>query len=238
MRPLLLVPLLLAPVHAPLALSARTTPRTYGQAPLRILAVERRGMPPYEEGAPRLYRLDGGENRGLQVGDRLQIRRVGEGFLGHLKVVEVRAEWAMAALEANAVGYPLRGDMVIREELAPLPALPQFQDRPPLAAPAPAKGSSAEAPPQEGLLWFLPVSRELSPAGLGKLAGWVQAWGTGGRWTVQIPEDDRVAEAMREARFESLKEALLRLGVQEVAREGGDRKAEGANHPAWVRRWD
>lgn len=218
-----------------LLLAALPTP---AQAPLRIVSVERRGMPPYEESLPRLYRLDGGENRGLHVGDRLQLRRPGEGYLGHLKVVEVRAEWAMAALEPNAVAYPLRGDMVVREDLAPLPAplrLPEASAPPP---PVPAKGSTAEAPPQEGLLWFLPTSRELSPAGLGKLAGWVQAWGAEGRWAVQIPEDPRVAEAMAEARFESLKEALGRLGVHEVERQGGARPAEGGNHPVWVRRWD
>lgn len=224
MRILLLASLLMLPLGA--------------QAPLRIVAVERRGIPPYEEGTPRLYRLDGGENRGLHLGDRLQIRRLGEGYLGHLKVVELRAEWALASLEANAVGYPLRGDMVIREELTALPGLPAFGGRPHLEAPAPAKGSSAEAPPQEGLLWFLPVSREVSPAGLGKLAGWVQAWGASGRWAVQVPEDERVAEAMREARFESLKEALLRLGVHEVERQGGVRKQDGDNHPIWIRRWD
>ncbi|HJW32142.1 MAG TPA: hypothetical protein VJ505_02140 [Holophagaceae bacterium] len=224
MRFLLLVLLLLGPLGA--------------QAPLRILSVERRGMPPYEDSAPRLYRLDGGENRGLHLGDRLQIRRTGEGYLGHLKVVELRAEWALASLEPNAMGYPLRGDMVIREELSPIPGTPAFPDRPLMQPPAPAKGSSAEAPPQEGLLWFLPVSRELSPAGLGKLAGWVQAWGATGRWAVQLPDDDRVAEAMREARFHALKEALEHLGVHGVERQGGARPQEGANHPVWIRRWD
>lgn len=208
------------------------------QAPLRIVSVERRGMPPYEENLPRLYRLDGGENRGLHVGDRLQLRRTGEGYLGHLKVVEVRAEWAMAALEPNAVAYPLRGDMVVREDLAPLPGGLRLTEGPPLPPPAPAKGSTAEAPPLEGLLWFLPASRELSPAGLGKLAGWVQAWGVEGRWAIQIPEDGRVTEALAEARFESLKGALEHLGVHAVERQGGARPAEGNNHPVWIRRWD
>ncbi|HJV23915.1 MAG TPA: hypothetical protein VJ570_14525 [Holophagaceae bacterium] len=223
--------------HVPLLLLLALAPLP-GQAPLRIVSVERRGMPPYEESTPRLYRLDGGENRGLHLGDRLQIRRMGEGYLGHLKVVEVRAEWAMAALEANALAYPLRGDMVIREDLPSLPALPAFPDRPPLPAPAPAKGSSPEAPPQEGLLWFLPMSRELSPAGLAKLAGWVQAWGPSGRWAVQIPEDARVVGPMRDARFEVLKEALAQLGVAEVQRLGGARSQEGPNHPVWIQRRD
>ncbi|HJV89303.1 MAG TPA: hypothetical protein VJ623_03280 [Holophagaceae bacterium] len=229
MRSSLLIPLLLAFL---------ATPGARAQAPLRILSVERRGVPPYEETTSRLYRLDGGENRGLHLGDRLQIRRLGEGYLGHLKVVEVRAEWAMAALEANALSYPLRGDMVIREDLPALPPLPAFPEGPPLPAPAPAKGSSPEAPPQEGLLWFLPTSRDLSPAGLAKLAGWVQAWGASGRWAVQLPEDARVAEAMQEARFEVLREALAKLGVQEVQRLGGTRIQAGANHPVWIQRRD
>jgi len=205
---------------------------------MRIQAVERRGLPPYEETATRLYRLDGGENRGLRTGDRLQVRRTGEGTLAHLRVVEVRAEWSRAALDQTLADYPLRGDLVTREDLPALPGLPALA--PDLASTPPAvpKAETPEAPPQEGLLWFLPTSRELSPAGEAKLAAWVEAWGRTGRWGVLVPDDDRVAEVLRAARFESLREALARLGVTGVSRHGGTRRVEGVNHPLWIQRWD
>ena len=209
-----------------------------GQAPLRIQSVERRGLPPYEESATRLYRLDGGENRGLRSGDRLLVRRPGEGPLAHLRVVEVRAEWAMATLDQTLATYPLRGDLVMREELPALPPFPSFGDATVLPPPRPALGSSAEAPPQEGLLWFLPGSRELSPAGEAKLAAWVDAWGREGRWSILLPEDDRVAEALKHARFEALREALARRGVFSVARKDEARKADGPNHPLWIQHRD
>lgn len=205
---------------------------------MRIQAVERRGLPPYEEAASRLYRLDGGQDRGLRVGDRLLVRRSGEGTLAHLRVVEVRAEWALASLDQTLAAYPLRGDLVVREDLPPLPSFPALAGPETLAAPDPIQDGPGEAPPREGLLWFLPASRDLSPAGEAKLATWVEAWGRTGRWAVQIPEDDRVAEALRAARFESLREALARLGVTRVERLGGDRPGEGPNHPLWIQHWD
>lgn len=222
----------------PLASIALLPALLLGQAPLRIQTVERRGLPPYEEASTRLYRLDGGENRGLRSGDRLLVRRAGEGTLAHLRVVEVRAEWALATLDQSLAAYPLRGDLVVREELPALPALPAFGDAAVPPPPRPALGSSAEAPPQEGLLWFLPDSRALSPAGEAKLTAWVEAWGREGRWSVLIPEDTRVAEPMKTARFEALREALARHGVAQVERRRANRGAEGPNHPLWIQHWD
>ncbi len=205
-----------------------------GQAPLRIQSVDRRGLPPYDEGSPRLYRLDGGENRGLRAGDRLRVRRPGEGTLAHLRVVEVKAEWSLAALDQILADYPLKGDLVVREDLPPLPTLPVLGPAPTLGTPEAAVGSSMEAPPREGLLWFLPGTRDLSPAGEGKLAAWVEAWGREGHWAVLLPEED----ALREARFESIREALARLGVHEAANQTASRKAEGPNQPAWIQHRD
>src|SRR5664279_4108118 len=93
------------------------------QAPLHIVSVERRGLPPYES-TDRTYGLDGGQNRGLKVGDRLMVKRVGEALpLGHLRVTEVRGERAGATFEPAGTAYPMKGDLAIREVLLRIPKL-------------------------------------------------------------------------------------------------------------------
>lgn len=145
------------------------------QVPLHILAVERKGPPPYEA-ADRIYRLDGGQNRGLRVGDRLLVKRSGEPrAIGHLRVVEVRGEQCEARFEPSGSVYPMKGDLVLRAELKwPPVAGPLDVDPLPMTSPP---APSSEAPPQEGLLFFLPQQADLSPAGLKKLEAWVRAWG-------------------------------------------------------------
>ena len=58
------------------------------QAPFHIIAVERRGLPPYES-TDRTYALDGGQNRGLKVGDRLMVKRVGEALPLGLSLIHI-----------------------------------------------------------------------------------------------------------------------------------------------------
>lgn len=206
------------------------------QAPLHIVSVERRGSPPYEA-ADRTYGLDGGQDRGLKVGDRLIVKRLGEAIpLGHLRVTEVRGERAGASFEPAGAGYPMKGDLAIREELRQIPALARLNEEPlPLAA---LPRASSEAPPREGLLYFLPQRAELSPAGLKKLEAWIREWGAEGRWAVQVPAAKGLKPALQRQRAESLQAALGMLGVRSVLVETEPRTADGKYDPAWVRRWN
>jgi hypothetical protein len=206
------------------------------QAPLHIVSVERRGLPPYEA-ADRIYGLDGGQDRGLRVGDRLIVRRTGEPTaLGHLRVTEVRAERSEARYEPASATFPMKGDLALREELPKLPDMPRSgADSLQLIPPA---HPSVEAPPREGVLFFLPQRVDLSPVGLKKMGDWVQAWGPGGRWAVQVPTAKALKPASQKQRAESLKAALRALGVDQVKVETDPRTTEGRYDPAWVRHWD
>jgi len=206
------------------------------QTALRILAVERRGLPPYEA-TDRVYRLDGGQDRGLRVGSRLVVKRAGEArALGQLWVIEVHPDQAVARFEARAALAPMKGDLALPEESKGLPEaaagdtdrLPSIQ--PPLSSP--------EAPPREGILFFLPQRAELSQAGLKKLEGWVEQWGVEGRWAIQVPSARALAPALQQQRAEALLAALRALGIQQVRLETGPRTAEGKYDPTWIRHWD
>jgi hypothetical protein len=200
------------------------------------VAVERKGLPPYEA-ADRIYRLDGGLDRGLRVGHRLTVRRSGEPKpLGHLRVSEVRGAYAEARFEPAEAGYPMKGDLVWHEELGGMPAFPVL-DADPMPVPA-RPGAAPEAPPREGLLFFLPQRAELSPAGQQKLRAWVEAWGASGRWVVQVPATRALKPALQKQRAESLQSALRSLGIEHAAVESGPRAAEGKYDPAWIRHWD
>ena len=206
------------------------------QAPFHIISVERRGLPPYEA-ADRTYGLDGGQNRGLKVGDRLLVKRIGEPLpLGHLRVTEVRGEWAGAAFEPAADGYPMKGDLAIREELLHMPEVTRLNAEPiPVAA---APRPAAVAPPQEGILYFLPQQAELSPAGLKKLETWIAEWGTRGRWVLQVPSAKALKPALQKLRVQALQAALHSLGIEQVAVETLPRTSDGKFDPAWIRHWD
>jgi hypothetical protein len=206
------------------------------QTALRITAVERRGLPPYEA-SDRVYRLDGGQDQGLRVGSRLVVKRPGEtGTLGRLCVVEVHPDQAVARLEPRATFAPMKGDLALPEEKKELPTvgagdterLPSIE--PPLPSP--------EAPPREGVLFFLPQQAELSQAGLKKLEGWVEQWGAEGRWAIQVPAAKALAPALQQQRAEALLAALRALGIREAKLETGPRTVEGKYDPTWVRHWD
>jgi hypothetical protein len=96
-------------------------------AHLRVVAVVRQGLPPYEDG-DRLYRIEGKGASFLRVGEKLLLQRKGEASdLGKLKVVEIHGDFALAALEDLGETYPLKGDLVFRiEPLSPLPLLPSM----------------------------------------------------------------------------------------------------------------
>lgn len=222
MRRLILLPVLLVG-----ALGAET--------PLRIVGVERRGPPPFE-GVDRVYRLDGGKDRGLRPGLRLAVCRPGLARpLGHLRLTEVREAEAEGRFETAEGAFPLKGDQVRRVDLRGLPAFPALEEALPVPAPP---GAPMGAPPQEGLLFFLPQQTELSPAGQKKLEAWVAAWGMGGRWVVQVPASRGLRPELQKRRAEALQAALKALGVGAAQVESGPRTAEGRHDPAWVRHWD
>lgn len=210
------------------------------QASFRVVAVERRGPPPYEP-ADRVYQLDGGAARGLQVGARLKVKRPGAPtVLGHLRVTELRGDRAEARfepqVESSASTYPMKGDLALLEELKWMPGAPPLEVEPmtPPAQPL----AAAVAPPREGLLYFLPQRADLSPAGQKKLETWVQAWGAGGRWAVLVPTAKALKPALQKQRADTLQAALRALGVAQVAVERDPRTADGKHDPAWIRHWD
>ncbi len=206
------------------------------QTALRILAVERRGLPPYEA-SDRVYRLDGGQDHGLRVGSRLVVRRTGEvRTLGQLWVIEVHPDQAIARFEAREALAPMKGDFALPEERKGLPSTGLVEpDRlSPVSGPLP----TPEAPPREGILFFLPQQAELSRAGLKKLEGWVEQWGVEGRWAIQVPTARALTPALQQQRAEVLLAALRALGIQQVKLETGPRTAEGKYDPTWIRHWD
>lgn len=205
------------------------------EGPFRVVAVVRRGPPPYEP-AGRIYRLDGGLARGLRAGARLAVRREGtRSPLGHLKVVAVREGEAEATF-TSAGGQPMKGDTAWPVVLEALPALSGPPPDPPPFPSAPRL--VPEAPPREGLLYFLPQRADLSPAGRQKLRAWVRSWGVGGRWMVQVPAGQALSPSLQAQRAGALLEALRALGVEAVVLETRPRPAEGTFDPVWVRHWD
>jgi len=206
------------------------------QVALHIIGVERQGLPPYDQEG-RIYRLDGGQDRGLRVGGRLVVKHPGDiHALGHLWVTVVQAHQAETRFEPNASAYPMKGDLALVEVLRWMPsALPLEEARLPLLEPP---RSAPEAPPREGVLYFLPQQAELSVAGVKKLESWVEQWGAGGRWVIQVPATKALSPALQQQRADALKAALRSLGIEQVALEKQPRTAEGKYDPAWVRHWD
>jgi hypothetical protein len=206
------------------------------QAPFHIVAVEHRGLPPYES-EDRVYTLDGGADRGLRVGDRMLVKRVGQvQALGHLWVTEVQGGRAGGRYEPLDETYPMRGDLALLEVLKWMPGAGRLDPDPLPAVPSP--DSTSGAPPREGVLYFLPGQAELSPAGVKKLEGWVAEWGRGGQWGLQVPMAKSSKLTLQKQRAEALATALRALGLERVALETAPRAGEGKNDPAWVRHWD
>jgi hypothetical protein len=206
------------------------------QAPFTIASVDRVGPPPYESEG-RIYRLDAGQNRGVRVGERLAVRRPGQPRpLGHLQVVTVGAEVAGTVFLPSAGDWPMKGDLVTREELAGLPTWAEV-DIEPLPVPLAPKPGMA-APPREGLIYFLPQRADLSPAGRKKVESWVQHWGVEGRWVVQIPLSKALKPTLQKQRADALLTALRELGVHEVEWHKEARAHDGPYDPSWVLHWD
>lgn len=196
--------------------------------PLQVVGVVRSGMPPYDE-AERLYRLEGQGARTLHLNEYLTLRRAGEQRpLGRLQVTALKDEYALAKLTTPGETYPLKGDLIVRHEMAAgLPVFPGMtlltRLRPPgefalrtLHIKIP-KSPSTEKFHQE-TIYFLKGNAELSPAAQIKLKVWVESWGLEGRWILRVPEDPQIPESLSQARVEALKKALSLLGVSGIER--------------------
>lgn len=206
------------------------------QAPLHIVSVERRGLPPYEA-TDRVYGLDGGLPQGLHVGDRLRVKRAGDfQFIGRLWITELRGDHSAARFEPVGATFPMKGDLVFPEVLLWPPAARPLNEEPLALVQAPLV--TAEAPPREGIIYFLPQQAEVSPAGVRKLEAWVKAWGVTGRWSVQVPAAKALSPALLKQRAESLQAALRALGIQQVGVETEARSLESKFDPTWIRHWD
>lgn len=206
------------------------------QAPLHIVSVERRGLPPYEA-ADRVYGLDGGVPQGLHVGDRLRVKRAGDfQFIGRLWITELRGDHSAARFEPAGSSFPMKGDLVFPDVLLWPPAVRPLNQEPLEVVPAPL--ATAEAPPREGIIYFLPQQAEVSPAGVRKLEAWVKAWGAAGRWSVQVPAAKALSGSLLKQRAESLQAALRALGIQQVGVETEARALESKFDPTWIRHWD
>jgi hypothetical protein len=130
----------------------------------------------------------------------------------------------------------MKGDLALREELKWMPAAGPLDPEPLPVVPPPA--TTAEAPPKEGILFFLPQRADLSLAGLKKLETWVETWGAEGRWVIQVPTAKALKPALQKQRAESLQTALRTMGIERVKLESDPRTAEGKYDPAWIRHWD
>lgn len=102
-----------------------------GPASLRVVAVVRKGLPPYEEN-DRLYRVEGKGCALLKVEETLILRRMGEKRSpGKLRVMEAHWDHALACLLEGGETYPLIDDLALRidppEPLPPMPASAPMQ---------------------------------------------------------------------------------------------------------------
>lgn len=206
------------------------------QSPFLIVSVDRIGSPPYEPES-RVYRLNGGTNRSLKVGEWLTVRRPGrERPLGHLRVLTVGTEEAGTAFVPLGDTWPMKGDLVWRDPLPGVPAVTKTDDFPSALPPPPIAG--AVAPPREGLIYFLPKRADLSPAGRVKVVGWVQGWGVAGRWVIQMPTGKAFQPALQKQRAEALLATLRECGVPTAEIQSLARIQEGPHDPSWILHWD
>lgn len=187
---------------------------------LRVVEVERPGMPPFPPGE-RIYRLAGIGAERLRHGDRIDLEREDSGaFTGRVEVVGFRRGAVLARLVTPGETFPLLGDVAQRLDFKPLPETPQWLAEevkwPAEAWLHPRPVALPEGPTRREPLYFLPGDPALSPAGIEKLAGWVKAWGTFGSWTLEYPEQAGLDPGLIRARTEGLRTRLGTLGIPRV----------------------
>ena len=210
-------------------------------SPLRVAAVLRTGLPPYD-GGTKVYRLEGPGCAVLKVGESLVLKREGERrSLGRLEVVSVRADHADTRLAEPGELFPLKGDLAWRlEEILALPATPVPAPGSPLPKAAlqpatvarPAPAITGRRPVHREPIFFLKGDASLSPGAHAKLRGWVEAWGAGARWALESPAG--ADPAITDARTTALRAELSQLGVSSLEVKQGPAETPGRYDPVYV----
>lgn len=182
--------------------------------PLRIVAVERQGLPPYEDDR-RLYRLQGQAR--VSAGELLELSRPGgKEHPGRLRVVRTTPEGVLAMLDRRGDTFPLKGDVAMHWEMADLPGLPVGEAITSVALP---QTTALAAPKEPRQLWeplfFLPGDATLSPLGRAKAEAWVREFGEG-RWTLECPRAKGAAARLINARVKAIRQILEAAGVRGI----------------------
>jgi hypothetical protein len=191
--------------------------------PLTVARVVREGLPPYDDAANRLYRLEGVGCDHLKPGSILLLHRDEERrLMASLEVVQVMPEYALARMASPGETFPLRGDLAFpKTGLQTLPLLPALGQGPGLPATAlkpnnlarTAPGPEPGPPAQREALYFRVGESMITPGGQVKLQAWVQAWGKTRRWSLLCPPFPGEPLDLTAARITALTEALRALGV-------------------------
>lgn len=199
--------------------------------PLHVACVVRQGLPPYEEESQKFYRLEGDGCESLNIGELISLARPAEKRrIGRLKVTVVKGSYALAIVESPGETFPLRGDLVVRQEkLLQLPALPEPTAEvlatdvgvhepqvPEEVKRLPSMSAAEVAASKREPIYFLKDDAHLSPGALRKLAGWVEAWGKEGLWFLAFPAQPSPSSELCRSRAEALKTELKQLGVERV----------------------
>jgi hypothetical protein len=182
--------------------------------PLRIVAVERPGLPPYEDDQ-RVYRLTAAS--GVRPGDLLELARPGSRVRpGRLRVLQATSQGVLATMALRGDTYPLKGDQALHLERTNLPGLPPTQA---VAAPPPLAATVTAVPREPRFLleplYFLPGDATVSPLGRTKAEAWVRDFGDGW-WTLEIPSTHGRASRLDAARAKALEAVLKAAGLKAV----------------------
>lgn len=182
--------------------------------PLRIVAVERQGPPPYEDDR-RIYRLQGTAR--VSAGELLELKRPGtKEHPGRLRVLRTTSDGVLALLDRRGDTFPMKGDVASHWEMTGLPELPIAET----VSPTPLPLETGQAIPQDPrhlreALYFRPGDATLSPLGHAKVEAWVREMGEG-RWTLEYPKGKGEPTRLTQARLKSLKAALEAAGAKGV----------------------
>lgn len=182
--------------------------------PLRIVAVERQGLPPYEDDR-RLYRLQGQAH--VSAGELLELKRPGtKDHLGRLRVVRTTPDGVLALLDRRGDTFPLKGDVALHWEMADVPGLPTGEAITQVAMPnLPALTVPREPRQLWEPLFFLPGDATLSPLGRAKVEGWAHEFGEG-RWTLECPRAKGASARLLNARMKAVRQVLEAAGVRGI----------------------